>query len=176
MRMKTLALLTLALAITLISTEVEADQGWTFRMSTGVPHFLTPEASYYDTETGRRYYGNAKVGVASGASFGVDFPVSDNNKHVMGFVLGTVGVRDGDYQCPDDEPGNIGESFGFAFGCGLAAAFDWERVDGVGVSYSYNFSEFGKSGWYSRFEIGYGKGADSKRNLAAGSILIGYEF
>lgn len=176
MRAKAIVLSALTLSSALFSATSNAEEGWKFRMSSGVPHFITPEASYYDAESGRRYYGNIKIGADNGASVGVDFPVSANQKHSMGFVLGSVGVRDGDTVCREEDPNNLGEVLGSIIGCGIAGAFDWENVNGVGVSYSYNFNKFGQSGWYTRFEYGYGKGQDTDRNLGAGSFFVGYEF
>lgn len=160
----------------LLSAPVVAQEEWNFALSTGAPFFVTPEVSYQPTNSDIRYYGNIKLGLDNGGAIGFDMPVSENNKHALGLFVGSVGVRDGETECSNKNPSNLGEVLGHTIGCALADALDWERVDGIGMSYQYGFNQSGKDGWFTRVELGYGKGADSDRNLTAASILLGYQF
>ena len=110
------------------------------------------------------------MGLDYGGAIGFETPFSMNKKHSFGAFIGSVGVRDGETSCDDED------DLGGVIGCALADAFDWERVDGFGVTYSYHFDQFNGKGMYTRFEIGRGKGDESDRSLTTGSFLIGYQF
>ena len=72
---------------------------------------------------------------------GFEQAISDNNKHAIGLLVGALGNREVDTQC--DESQNSDEltaAFANAIGCALAEAFDEETTNGIGLSYSYNFS------------------------------------
>lgn len=154
----------------LLSSSVAAKSSWSAGLLTGVPFYLTPEVSYQATNSDTRYYGSIKLGFDSGAAIGFERPFSANKKHAFGAFVGTLGIRDGDDDCTHD--GDIID----ALACSIANVFDYERVDGIGLSYSYNFNQLNESGWYTRFEIGHGKGEESERNLTSGSFFIGYQF
>ncbi len=154
----------------LLSGSVLAEENWSTSISTGLPFFLTPELSYQANNSDIRYYANLKIGLDNGAAIGFETPFSTNKKHSFGAFFGSVGVHDGDTDCRDND------DLGSAIGCALADAFDWERVDGIGISYRYSFNQFNAEGMYTRFEVGYGKGDESNRDLTSGSFLIGYQF
>lgn len=157
----------------LLACSAQAEQSndaWSWSMSSGVPFFATPEVSYQTAGSDVRYYGNVKLGVSSGMAVGVERAFTSNKRHAVGAFIGSVGVRDGDSHCSTES--DLDETLG----CIIADIFDWERVDGVGVSYSYNGAGLGSKNWYTRIELGYGKGEESKRNLASGAIIVGYQF
>ena len=147
-----------------------AENEWSVGLLTGVPFYLTPEVSYQSQVSEVRYYANLKLGLDSGGAVGFETPFSANKKHALGAFIGSVGIRDDDNDCPDDDDVIA------ALACSLGNIFDYERVDGIGVSYSYNFNKLNNRGWYTRFELGYGKGEESNRNLTSGSFFIGYQF
>lgn len=161
----------LTVALTLFSHASLAQDDWSFSLASGLPFFVTPEVSYQPAESEFRYYASFKGGLDNGGTIGFETAFSDNKKHAYGAFIGSVGVRDGEDDCDPDEVNPFATIF-----CALGDAFDWERVDGVGVSYSYHFNEFGQAGWFTRLEAGYGKGSESERNLASGSISFGYRF
>lgn len=167
------------LSLALIAcSPLSAKDGMSFNLSSGAPFFLTPEVSYASKHSQTRYYGNLKLGLDDGASLGFETVISESNKHAVGAFIGTIGVHDGEDDCLDeqDDPNSLGEGLGQIIGCSLVDVFDWERVDGIGLTYSYNFNELNQSSWFVRLEAGYGKGAESDRDLSSGALLIGYRF
>lgn len=169
----------LLLSLVLVtSASVSANEGMSFSLSSGAPFFLNPEVSYSSKHSETRYYGNLKLGLDNGASLGFETSISESNQHALGAFIGSIGVHDGEDDCLDeqDDPNSLGEGLGQIIGCSLVDVFDWERVDGVGVTYSYNFNTLNQSSWFVRLEAGYGKGAESDRDLSSGALLIGYRF
>lgn len=161
----------LTAAFTLFSNVSLAQDDWSFSLSSGLPFFVTPEVSYQPQGSEFRYYANFKGGLDEGGAIGFETAFSNNKKHAYGAFIGSVGVRNGEDDCDPDETNPIASIF-----CTFGEAFDWERVDGLGVSYSYNFNGFAEAGWFTRLEAGYGKGAESERSLASGSVSFGYRF
>jgi hypothetical protein len=167
--MKYLSIIPISLILSTISFTSHANDDYHFSLGTGVPFLLTAELSTYSQDNQKRYYANAKGSFAAGAALGFEASVSENNKHAMGAFIGTVGISDGE-DCP------VTNSFSNDFACAIAHIFDWETVNGLGVTYSYNFNTLQKRGWKLRFEAGYGKGHKSKENSMAGNVYLGYQF
>jgi len=108
---------------------------------------------------------------------GFEQAISDNNKHAIGLLVGALGNREVDTQC--DESQNSDEltaAFANAIGCALAEAFDEETTNGIGLSYSYNFSGLNQDGWRLRFELGYGEASSDDNKRVDGGINLSYEF
>ncbi|MEP1447640.1 MAG: hypothetical protein ABJK37_16155 [Paraglaciecola sp.] len=146
-----------------------AEESYDFTLGTGFPFVFTPELSITTQDNSYRYYLNGKVGVANGASLGFEHSVSENRRHAIGAFAGTVGLYEGE-SCPESD------SVAQGLACSIAKALDWEAIDGIGVSYSYNFQNMQGKGWKLRFEAGYGNGRNSGEKSSAGNVFIGYQF
>lgn len=168
-------LLSLAL---LTSATASANEDVKFSLSTGAPFLINAELSYKPQDSQVRYYGVLKSGSFfsdDGFAIGFETPFSNNNKHAFGAYFGSIGVVPGGDVCKETE--NSDTPLAESIACILvAAAFDWERVDGIGVSYSYNFNELHNDSWFVRLEAGYGKGNESNNDDVTGGLLFGYRF
>lgn len=155
--------------LVLFTGTAHADKKLDFSLGAGFP-FAIAELSYIPDESDYRYYMNVKYSIESGAAIGVEHTILDDRKHAIGGLIGTIGLAKGN-GC-DEEPSSIGE----AIGCGIVTAFDWEVINGIGVTYSYNFTGLQNNGWHIRFEGGYGKGSESTEKKWSSDILISYQF
>lgn len=154
----------------LFTGTANADDELDFSLSIGVPYVAGAELSYTPTGGNYRYYINGKFSIDSGASIGAERAISDNRKHAIGGLIGAVGLVDGD-GC-DEEPSSIGG----IIGCAFVEAFDWETVNGIGATYSYNFSGLENDGWRIRLEGGYGEGRITSEKRWTGGLSISYQF
>ena len=164
--------------VSLLSFTPISSNATDFNMSIGggYPFFFVPEVSVTTKDNEQRWYLNYKASLDHGISAGFEHSVSDNNKHAIGVVLGAIGLQDDPRQCESDEKDNLTSSFAKIFGCALAESFDEEVVNGLGISYSYNFNGLSNSGVQIRAELGYGEGRNSGEKNTRGGLIISYQF
>lgn len=170
-----------ALTLCLMSALSQA-QEVSFSIGGGLPFLLTPEVSYASPASGSRWYANYKMGLDDGFSAGYEKALDRDNKHALGIVVGAFAVRDDDRPCEvaDNNEDNLASQIGFeigsALGCALSKAFDDETINGIGLTYSYQFNGLNEAGWRVRFELGHGEGARSKENSTSGGFIASYQF
>lgn len=161
-------LLGLAIGLSCLPTLSFADMH--FSVGTGYPFFVVPELSYGTADDQNRWYLNGKIGLAGGASLGFEHALDGEKHHAIGLVGGALGIRNGHTVCKE------GQNAGEAFVCILTTAFDWEVVNGVGLTYSYNFKGLNNRGFRIRFEGGFGEGSRSHKSKGSGSVILSYQF
>ncbi len=172
MKIATAALISL-LAFTPISSNATDIN---FSIGGGLPFVFVPEVSLITKDNEQRWYLNYKASLDHGISAGFEHSITANNKHAMGIVLGTIGLQDDPRQCQSNENDSLTDSIAEIFGCALAESFDEEVVNGLGISYSYNFNGLSNSGVQIRTELGYGEGRNSKEKSTRGGIIVSYQF
>jgi len=177
MKSTILSALMLCGASLLIPSQANAtDNDVSFTLGTGFPYLGNLEVSMPAFEGNQRWFANYKVGVDDGFSLGFEHALDDDKHHAIGVMYGALGVINDDSDCPDSEKDNGESFFGVVIGCALAAAFDWETVNGVGLSYSYNVNGLNNIGWRFRIEGGSGKGIESKKTSSSASFIASYQF
>jgi hypothetical protein len=177
MRITILSALILAGASLLIPSQANAaPNDVSFTLGTGFPYVGSLEASMPAFEGNQRWFANYKIGLDDGFSLGFEHALDDDKHHAIGVMYGALGIRNDDTDCPESEENTVESFFGVIIGCSLAAAFDWETINGVGLSYSYNVSGLNNAGWRFRVEGGSGKGAVSDKTHSSASFIASYQF
>ena len=153
-----------------------------YSIGAGIPFFLVPEISLASSDGSQRWYANYKLSLDDGFSIGFEQSVSDNNKHAIGLLIGALGIQDDDRPCHADKKSDNDLADGVidVIACSvvdvLNEVLDEETVNGLGVSYSYNFSGLNQAGMRIRMELGYGEGTNSNEKNASGGINFSYQF
>lgn len=142
-----------------------------FSIGSGFPYVLSAEAAYVTNSGKRRWYGNYKASIDSGFSLGMENSMSENNKHALGFFLGAVGLKKGKAPCDNEEVDNLI----VAALCGVADAYEWDSLRGLGVTYSYSFNTLSRNGWKLGTGLGYGK-SNSEVKGFTGQLNFSYQF
>lgn len=144
-----------------------------FTIGGGLPFLVIPEISIASENNEQRWFANYKMGLDDGFSFGFEQGIDIENKHALGIFIGALGVKDDNRPCLQrtDKNDPLKE-----LGCAIFSVFDEETTNGLGLSYSYNFSGLNHSGMRIRFELGYGEGADSQEKRVDGGFSFSYQF
>jgi len=149
------------------------DNDFSFTLGTGFPYVGSAEVSMAAGEGKQRWFGHYKVGPDDdGFAVGFEQALDSDNNHAVGVMYGALGLKNDDSDCPSDTD----LSFSGALGCALSAAFDWETVNGLGVSYSYYFNGLNEAGWRVRLEAGKGKGRNTDKSYTSGNMIVSYQF
>jgi hypothetical protein len=146
-----------------------------FTLGAGYPFFAVPEISLATNDAKQRWFANYKVGLDDGFSAGFEHGLGDENKHAVGVFAGALGMRDDDRPC-DTSNESVSIILSAIISCAISDAFDYETTNGVGLSYSYNFSGLNKSGVRLRLEAGYGEGSKTNEKRFDGGVYISYQF
>lgn len=156
-----------ALALIAITAPTCAAADFQFSIGAGYPFFIVPEVSLLTQDNRQKWTINYKAGLDDGFSLAYERSVTDNNRHTIGLVAGTIGIIDDDNVCNELET---------AIACIIASAFDEQSVDGVAASYSYYFNDMSSQGAYIKMEAGWGESRDTDESETVASIRIGYQF
>ena len=140
-------------------------QDVTFTIGGGVPFFVVPEVSYAVADSQQRWFAQYKAGFEDGFAVGFEQGVG-NNKHAIGFLVGAIGISDGDEPCTPSS----------SLVCAFSGLFEFEITNGAGLSYSYYYDGLDNPGWRLRFEAGYGEGNKSGVKQAGGGFTVSYQF
>ncbi len=163
--MKRLNIICMTSLLSALISPVSNAEGIDFSLGGGYPFYLTPEISYGTNENNYRWYANYKKGDLDGVSIGVERGYGAGNKHALGMLIGTIGLKDSNsYKIISANDGivqvnNVND-----------------KTQGVGLSYSYNFNGLNNTGLRVRFVIGYGEGEKSNDKAVDGGVNISYQF
>lgn len=150
----------------LISFPASASDSFNFQVATGFPFVSSVEASVPLQERNGRAYLNARLSIDAGAALGYEYALDPQQQHALGAVIGSIGIRGKD--CNQED--------GFEqVGCALTSLFR-SRVDGVGVTYSFNNSGLNQRGFRARIEAGRGEHRSSGTQQWVANLVIGYQF
>lgn len=140
-----------------------------YSIGTGFPYLLSAEIAYITNAGKRRWYGSYKTGTDSGSSFGMESSVTKDNKHSLGVFWGAVGLKKGE-SCKPEEESTLTEVL-----CTLADTFNWESLDGPGITYSYRSNTMSQRGYKIGIGLGYGESRNDVKGVT-GQVSFSYQF